>query len=225
MSERDQLELAVTQRYFDRLALPGGKGAAAHQAALDRAHELRKFEIENYWKRSSYFWGFQLVSFGALAISAKDGRFHPPVVLIVAVLGAIAALTALLSAKGSKFWQANWEAHVDFLEDALEGKLHTTALVDDQVSFSVSRVNERFLEILLMGWIVAFAAAALVIVFPGLTKLDDQTAGVVQIAVPTAALVCGALRLTIGQRSKLGGRAFLRSTMDEWTGRKPRPRM
>lgn len=208
----------VLQEYFRRLDLPGETASPAHKAALARAHELRKFEIENYWKRSSYFWGFQLVSFGALALSGKDGRFHPQIVLIVAVLGALAALTAILSAKGSKFWQANWEAHVDYLESVVEGRLHTMALMKGGPSFSVSRVNEGFLELLLAGWIVAFVAGALATLFPGLMELDRSTAGIIQVAVPACALVAGAAYLVVGQRSKLRGRAFDRETMAEWTG-------
>lgn len=214
VNEVDQSQRETVRKYFERLSLPAEEVGVAHKAALERAHGLRKFEIENYWKRSSYFWGFQLVAFGALALSTKDGIFHPPIVLIVAVLGALAALTALLSAKGSKFWQANWEAHVDFLETAVEGKLHTTALLDKRISFSVSRVNERFLETLLVGWVLAFIAGALTIVFPELTQLDQRTASIVQIAVPALAFSSGAVWLTAGQRSRLNNRAFLRSTLD-----------
>ncbi|HQS97859.1 MAG: hypothetical protein B7X90_11295 [Novosphingobium sp. 17-62-19] len=208
----------VSQLYFNRLNLPSDTASPAHKAALDRSHELRKFEIENYWKRSAYFWGFQLVAFGALALSGKEGKFHPPVVLIVSVLGALAALTALLSAKGSKFWQKNWEAHVDFLEQQVEGSLHMTALMDGKVSFSVSRVNERFLEVLLAGWIIAFVAAALVISYPHLAELTPQDAGTVQIGIATLALVGGCTRLVVGQKSELRGRAYNRRTMKEWNG-------
>jgi hypothetical protein len=207
---------SATQKYFNRLSLPGGEASSAHKAALARAHELRKFEIENYWKRSSYFWGFQLVAFGALALSAKDGNFHPQIVLIVAVLGALAAFTAVLSAKGSKFWQENWEAHVDFLEVAIEGQLHTTALMSKGPSYSVSRVNERFLELLFAGWIVAFSAGAFALLFPGLLSLDYRTAAIVQIAIPAVALLGGISLLKFGQKSDLRGRAFNKLTMEEW---------
>ncbi|MDQ4086840.1 MAG: hypothetical protein M3177_02310 [Pseudomonadota bacterium] len=206
----------LAQRYFKRLALPVREGSEAHKAALARAHELRKFEIENYWKRSSYFWGFQLVSFGALALTAKDGQFHPPIVLVVSVLGALAALTGVLSARGSKFWQANWEGHVDFLETAVEGNLHTTALVDKEISFSVSRVNERFLEVLLVGWALAFVSAASTLVFPQLLNLDHLTASLIQIGAPFVSFVVGASWLIVGQKSRLRGRAYIRSTMEEW---------
>jgi hypothetical protein len=215
MTENDPL--SVSQAYFDRLKLPGSEASSAHKAALARAHELRKFEIENYWKRSSYFWGFQLVAFGALALSAKDGNFHPQIVLIVAVLGALAAFTAVLSAKGSKFWQENWEAHVDFLEVSVEGQLHTTALLSDTVSYSVSRVNERFLQMLFVGWIVAFVAGGLSLWFPKLMSLEYRTASGIQIAVPASALIGGIFFLRFGQRSDLRGRAFNKQTMEEWS--------
>ena len=208
----------LTQSYFGRLALPTRSASAARKAALARAHELRKFEIENYWRRSSYFWGFQLVAFGALALTAKDGRFYPPIVLVVSVFGALAALTGILTAKGSKFWQANWEAHVDFLEVAVEGKLHTTALTDGDVSFSVSRVNERFLEVLFSGWLMAFVAAASTILFPQLLELNAGTASLIQIGLPLLAFGAGATRLIRGQRSRLRGRAYDRRTMKEWEG-------
>ncbi len=209
---------ALAALYFKQLDLPAKDATPYHKAALARAHELRKFEIENYWKRSAYFWGFQLVSFAALALSAKEGRFYPPIVLLVAVLGALAALTGVLTAKGSKFWQANWEAHVDFLEPYVEGNLHTTALVENRVSYSVSRVNERFLEVLLCGWVLVFAAAASVLIFPDLMKLPPRVAMALQIGLPLLAFGAGALRLTIGQKSSLRGRAFMRTTMAEWRG-------
>lgn len=202
-------------KYFQRLALPEGDASKACQAALARAHDLRKFEIENYWKRSSYFWGFQLVAFGALALSTDDGKFTPQIVVIVSVLGAVAALTALLSAKGSRFWQENWEAHVDFLELAVEGRLHNTALVDARVSYSVSRVNERFLEVIFAGWLIAFVSGISVIVFPVLMTLDDQCARLLQFVVPSLALLFGLVRVIAGQKSGLRGRAFFRKTMDQ----------
>jgi hypothetical protein len=200
-------------QYFKLLMLPEKEPSRAHEAALERAHELRKFEIENYWKRSTYFWGFQLVAFGALALVAKDGKFHPPIVLLVSVLGALTALTGILTARGSKFWQANWEAHVDFLESAVEGNLHMTALVERQLEYSVSRVNERLLELLFLGWILAFAAAAAVLIWPGLLSLTAGEAASWQIGIPAFVMAAGAFRIIRGQKSNLRGRAYYRSSL------------
>ncbi len=104
---------------------------------------MRKFEIENYWKRSTYFWGFQIVTFGALAFAVKEGNAQPGLTIPVSMLGIVTALAGLLSARGSKFWQENWEAHVDFLEDDVEGRLHKTAIVRNKFQPSVSRTVDR----------------------------------------------------------------------------------
>jgi hypothetical protein len=209
MAEKDD----CAERYFQALALPGSSPSTAHAAALDRAHELRKFEIENYWKRSTYFWGFQLVAFGALALTAKNGHFYPAIVVLVAVLGALTSYAGILTARGSKFWQQNWEAHVDFLEVAVEGKLHMTALVEKNLSFSVSRVNERLLEVFFSGWLIVFIASASSIIWPSLLTLHSAHAKAIQIIGPLTALIGGLLRLTLKQKSNLRGRAYSRKTL------------
>lgn len=202
------------RRYFQLLDLPLPGASEAHKAALIRAHELRKFEIENYWKRSSYFWGFQLVSFGALALSAREGQFILPAVLVVSVLGALAALAGILTARGSKFWQQNWEAHVDFLEKAFEGNLHTTVLVRTEIQYSVSRVNERFMEVLFAAWILVFGICAALIAFPSLLTLPLCTTRIMQIGIPGAVLFLGALNLTWGQKSDLRERAYRHDNLE-----------
>lgn len=184
------------------------------EAALARAHELRKFEIENYWKRSTYAWGFQLASFAAIAFTAKDGQFQPPMVTIVAAFGIITALAALLTAKGSKFWQRNWESHVDLLENAVEGKLHKTVLVRElSISHSVSRVNERLLQGLLLGWITAFVAAGFVIFDPSWLSLDASEARWWQVAVPGLFAMGVSGWLLVGTRSDLKDRSYDFDTM------------
>ncbi|PSJ55947.1 hypothetical protein C7I85_25910 [Mesorhizobium soli] len=37
-------------------------------AALERAHEIRKFEIELYWKRATYFWILHGAVFTAIGV-------------------------------------------------------------------------------------------------------------------------------------------------------------
>jgi len=205
----------LSKRYFRLLALPETGPSDAHKAALARAHELRKFEIENYWKRSTYFWGFQLVAFTALALAFKDGKFQLPLVIIIAVLGTLTALAGALTAGGSKFWQANWEAHVDYLEDAVEGHLHKIALVEGRLSFSVSRVNRALLQVLCAGWFCAFLAASAALWWPCLIELPARTARIIQIGMPALALLIGAAWITIGNRSDLRGRAYNRKTLTE----------
>lgn len=159
----------LVEQYGRALALPteniGQANTAAHLAALTRAHDLRKFEIDNYWKRATYFWAFQLAAFTLLGllwtkVAADADALSPKVLLIPAGLGAITALVGLLTAKGSKFWQENWESHVDALEQAIEGRLTQVVFVNGGEKYSVSRVNERLLFLLTTGWTFLFFAAA-----------------------------------------------------------------
>lgn len=149
--------------YFQALSLPtadvGSPEYAARRTALKRAHELRQFEIENYWRRATYFWAFQLAAFTLLGLLWQEtdkGSLEQNALLIPAGLGTITALVGALTAMGSKFWQENWEAHVDALETDLEGRLTQVVFAEGPTKFSVSRVNERLLWILAAGWLVLF---------------------------------------------------------------------
>lgn len=51
------------------------------QEAYDKAHEVRQFEIELYWKRALYFWGFEaafMLAFGTLLAKGNGatGQFY-----------------------------------------------------------------------------------------------------------------------------------------------------
>jgi hypothetical protein len=133
--------------------------------ALHRAYELRTFEIEHYWKRATYFWGFQIAIFAAFGLlwrelagsgSASASAWNPVAVLLCG-LGVITAVANLLSAWGSRFWQKNWEKHIDALEKEVEGNLHKTIwLREGKVSFSVSRLNEALAWSLILFWGLLF---------------------------------------------------------------------
>lgn len=135
----------------------------ARRAALDRAHEIRKFEIDLYWKRATYFWILQAAVFTALGLTWKSGETGlPPLIPVaLAALGSVAALAGWLSARGSKFWQENWEYHIDMLEDEFEGRLHKTAYVGyEGIAWSVSGVNDRLAVCFITFWVgILFSAA------------------------------------------------------------------
>jgi hypothetical protein len=179
--------------YFKALALPNvdislPDHATARKAALIRAHDLRKFEIENYWKRATYFWAFQLAAFSTLGLLWPKiaDSLQPSVLMIPAGLGAITAQVGLLTAQGSKFWQENWEGHVDALEDDVEGRLTQVIVVKRGTSHSVSRVNEALLKVLLAGWVIFFLCVAGTVVCDGKWQVPpwaQSLAGVVALAI------------------------------------------
>jgi hypothetical protein len=130
--------------------------ASVREAALKRAHEIRQFEIELYWKRANYFWILQAAVFAAIGLTWRFGGENLPGIVPVALsaLGALTAFAGYLSAKGSKFWQENWEHHIDMLEDEFEGRLHKTAYVGkDGIAWSVSGVNDRLAVCFAIFWI------------------------------------------------------------------------
>jgi|GEM_PF-6946029 len=136
--------------YFEQLGIDpvSPYDRKRRKAALKRAYELRNFEIEHYWKRATYFWGYQAGIFAAfgLLLSGKAGGFYL-LAVPVAFIGFFTALANLLAGQGSKFWQENWEKHIDMLEDEFEGRLHKTVWSGARCcNQSVSKINRN------LGW-------------------------------------------------------------------------
>jgi len=117
----------------------------AYEVALD----IRKFEIELYWKRSNSFW-LIVAAVGALligALSAKDlgCNLKSLVIFAICLFAAVVAYAWSLVNKAGKFWQRNWEYQVDVLEDAVIGPLYKTVFSKHSPAkeqlYSVSRLN------------------------------------------------------------------------------------
>lgn len=121
--------------------------AKAYEVALD----IRKFEIELYWKRSGSFWllvggiaaalGFLLSSkvdtTAALSVKAKEF-----VAFVLALAGCTVSYAWYLVNEGSKFWQRNWEYQVDILEQRILGPLYKTVFAKkNSTMYSVSKIN------------------------------------------------------------------------------------
>ena len=99
--------------------------------ALDIALDNRKFEIDLYWRRATYFWTLNGAAFaGYFLLKSKEGS--PPggvgPFLLVSCLGLVLSLAWFLVKRGSKYWQENWERHVDLLEATVIGPLQETTL-------------------------------------------------------------------------------------------------
>src|ERR1700676_678309 len=126
------------------------------EKALNLAHEIRKFEIELYWKRATYFWTFIAVALAGYvtALDAKDLPYGKKgeALLGASCLGVVFSVAWYFVNRASKFWQENWEKHVDLLEDAVIGPVYKTVLSDNKIRFwrrpfgpyyfSVSKINQ-----------------------------------------------------------------------------------
>lgn len=159
------------------------KAKKARSRALDRAHEIRKFEIGLYWQRALFFWGFQAVFFIALG-NILGGEKLPSAFItqiltpLLCILGFLTANGLVLMNEGSKAWHANWECHIDMLEDEFEGKLHKTHLFKEGNKFpSVSKVNSITSKFLRMFWFFSIIITVLsipdAILTPGVISILD----------------------------------------------------
>ncbi len=138
--------MSVTEDKYKQsfgLGIPPDKKKA--KKALDLALDIRKFEIGLYWHRAAYFWALIAGAFaGYFAIlSAQNLDDKAFLAYIVSCIGIVFAWAWYLVNCGSKFWQENWENHVDMLEDETVGPLYKTILHRPE--------NRRFLEKHILG--------------------------------------------------------------------------
>ncbi|KVD59896.1 hypothetical protein [Burkholderia ubonensis] len=126
--------------------------------ALERALDTRKFEIDLYWKRATYFWTFIGATLaGFIAIQAGNSPRREILSVLLSCLGTVFSFAWLLVNRGSKYWQENWEKHVDLLEDSETGPLYKITLsrnptmtplecldhlITGPSAFSVSKINQ-----------------------------------------------------------------------------------
>jgi len=92
---------------------------AQKRAILKYAADVRKFEIDLFWRRSLFFWGFisaAFVAYGVL-IRNSDKEFA----LAVSCFGLICSFAWTLQNRGSKYWQEAWEQKVETVEKDVLG--------------------------------------------------------------------------------------------------------
>ncbi len=134
--------------------------------ALKCALDIRKFEIELYWKRATYFWAFiGVIFFAYFSLYNIDSsiNYKPMYALGISIVGFIFSFCWYLVNRGSKFWQENWEMHVDFLEDEIMGSLYRVVKnpesykwhkLLDGYSSSVSKINQFLSLVITSVWII-----------------------------------------------------------------------
>ena len=147
-----------------------GKLEEAFKIALD----TRKFEIELYWKRTGYFVLFiGAVFVGYYNIAKEVGYYNIAkesiseyqkewLLLLLAALGFLLSLLWYMANRGSKFWQENWEAHIEELSTHLgvpifgiiKRREHSIRNLMQEYPFSVSKVNQMVSLIITFTWLL-----------------------------------------------------------------------
>lgn len=127
--------LTVSSDFADLLY--GSKWASAYNVAAD----TRKFEIELFWKRSTFFWAFITAIYTAyfyVLTSVYDDKHGAFPLVVLSALGLFFCVSWYFASKASKHWQENWETHIDLLENDITGPLFKTYLSNP--SYSVSKI-------------------------------------------------------------------------------------
>lgn len=194
-----------------------------HAKALERALDIRKFEIELYWKRATYFWAFIAATFtGFVAVQASSSTSKTDLSVLLSNLGIVFSFAWLFVNRGSKQWQENWENHVDMLEDKIHGPLYKVVLLRPKPKgikewslhlltgpspISVSKVNQ------LIGlYITALWVGLLIYSFPPFTM--TQSINWYYFGLTAMTVVLCLLFATVGRtwHGRHSHRATIRST-------------
>lgn len=136
--------------------------------ALEHALDIRKFEIDLYWRRAAYFWTFIAATLaGFVAIQASLSSNKMDLSVLLCNLGIVFSFGWICVNRGSKHWQENWENHVDMLEDPVIGPLYkvilsrgnpkgiaewTVHLLTGPSPISVSKINQLISLFVTLMW-------------------------------------------------------------------------
>lgn len=136
--------------------------------AYDKAHDIRKFEIELYWKRTTYVWtliaalitvcGVLLSSYFRLNLTNDTQNPLLVVVGLVAIFGLFITVISERILQSGEYWQKNWEYHVNLLEPLFSGKLYGTLLNSKNQRYSISKLNNLLYKLVLFVWILVAEA-------------------------------------------------------------------
>ena len=150
------------QQYKKEFGITPPSDKLRSEKALELALDIRKFEIELYWKRATYFWTFIAAAFGGYAVIYTRGQGENAWILLVfSCLGFLFSIAWYFVNRGSKFWQNNWERHVDLLEDEVVGPLYKTIAQAPESNnwltasgaYSVSKINQILSFFVSLFWL------------------------------------------------------------------------
>ncbi|MCS3607946.1 RipA family octameric membrane protein [Erwinia rhapontici] len=129
-------------------------------SALDKAHDIRKFEIELYWKRATYFFAFFTVITAAFGFSFSNYRYFylSPA---FAIVGYVFSACFYYVNIGSKYWQENWEYMIDKIEFYVTGNLYKVYFYKNSKEQrpSVSKINLYLSKFIVTIWLLCFVVS------------------------------------------------------------------
>ncbi len=142
----------LLKQYFNLVFGTARPSKERLKAALNRAHELRQFEIRLYWQRNLMIWGFMFALFTGYIIlfsatndniNAYVGQDNPKMqsmLFAISGLGSLTFIAWLIFESVARSWLKNWEYHIDYLEYSISENLHKTIIGKRATFYSVSNI-------------------------------------------------------------------------------------
>lgn len=88
--------------------------------AFSIAHDNRKLEIQLFWQRSLFFWGFVAAAFVGYGAAYEKA---PGLATLLSFFGLVCSVAWSVGNRGSKYWQEYWEQKVSFLQHYTTGNI------------------------------------------------------------------------------------------------------
>lgn len=158
------------------------EGKLTNYEAYKISIETRNFEIDLYWKRSLFFWGFiatAALGYGSSLLAEKPNH---NLALLIACFGFICSLCWSLVNRGSKYWQEHWEKQVTVFEEHIgdvdlfraEDKLdNSKSCWLGARKYSVSRIAIALSDFSILMWL-GLITVHVISFFPKYLYLSDQ---------------------------------------------------
>ncbi len=145
------------RKYFEKMNLKKKKKL---KKAYQKAWENRDFEINKFWQRALFFWGFistVLIGYTTLLSSDKYeliSKNNPAIEASLLFVGLLLSISWYFILEGGKSWQENWESHIDRLEKYISGDIYKVIYIkENERRYSVSKISIRVSWILIAFWI------------------------------------------------------------------------
>lgn len=162
---------------------------------FDKIIELRKFEIENFWKRTLFFWGTIAIIYAGYFKADITYEYK----IIVPLIGLLFNIIFSLSTRGSKYWQEHWEMMAFEYEDVnnitlFNGDQRETidnnnkSVFTRPYRFSVSKLTMLLSDLSTLIWLILWIKEIIFLIkknylkfdcFP--TMIDWYTIGIISI--------------------------------------------
>lgn len=149
-------------------SVPKEKQLVILNEAYKQALDTRKFEIELYWKRATFMWPINGALLVLIGIFAKlfydapiDRRTECFVAMsVISLLGYFVSMISSGISQSGKYWQENWEYHLDMLEPFFCGNLFKTHISRRPKPYSISELQDTVNLILILLWVFILTSSA-----------------------------------------------------------------